>query len=176
MLTLRQFIPKAFCLSCDGCCRYAGKDTSWSPLFLFEEILELTKKNILPCCLFSSKKASLRAAGRINVIEARDGFICPCLEVKSNKCKIYRYRPLDCRLYPFLLLRRGKKAYLAVDNNCVFIREGCDEKKLRAYAKYLLKMLSMKEFTLVLKKNPQIIQEYCGNIKILDDLPWNLNP
>lgn len=53
MLEIKQLIPLDFCLSCRCCCRYAARDTVWAPVFLFDEIVELTEKNIVPSCLFT---------------------------------------------------------------------------------------------------------------------------
>ena len=57
-IELKQFVPGKVCLSCDGCCRYGQKDTVWAPVFLYDEILELTEKNILPSSLFTHARIS----------------------------------------------------------------------------------------------------------------------
>jgi len=35
-----------------------------------------------------------------------------CVFYKNNKCEIYDIRPLDCRLYPFDIIKKDNKFYL----------------------------------------------------------------
>jgi Fe-S-cluster containining protein len=163
---LKSFVPSEVCLACDGCCRYAEHDSVWSPLFLFEEILTLTQKNILPTCLFTHPASRPGEAARINLIEEKGDFFCPCLSLPDNKCKIYSHRPLDCRLYPFLFLRRDGKAYLALDKKCPYARKNPGNDKLREDAAALGLFLRSPEAVRIFKENPRIIQEY----PVSDDL------
>jgi len=167
-----QFVPEKECLLCNGCCRYSQKQTVWAPLFLFDEIIGLTTKNIVPCCLFTHIDSHAGEAARIDLIEAEGGlFICPCFGLETNKCKIYAHRPFDCQLYPFLLARVSDKAYLAIDENCPYVKKFGSTQAMKDYVRYLVEFFSLVNIIKVIKGNPQIVQEYPHGVKILTLLP-----
>jgi len=173
----RQFVPEKECLSCDGCCRYSQKQTVWAPLFLFNEIVELTTKNIVPCSLFTHANARCGEAARVNLIEADGQFICPCFDQGANKCKIYAYRPFDCSLYPFLLARKGGQAYLAVDENCPYIKKtsvasaASAAKDMSEHIQYLVEFFASEDVIKAVKDDPRIVQEYPHGVHSLALLP-----
>ncbi|MDD5019575.1 MAG: YkgJ family cysteine cluster protein [Candidatus Omnitrophica bacterium] len=171
MIFLEQLVPQEVCLSCDGCCRYAQAASVWSPLFLFEEIQELTQKNLVPSCIFSHAKGSFHKAARIDLVAHGDHFICPCFDEKTRQCKIYLYRPLDCRLYPFLLVRQEGRLALGVDMKCPYIREHLEEAPTREYTKDLQDFLSSPEFRIIAQNDPGIFQEYPSDVQVLAVLP-----
>jgi len=171
MLNLRQFVPREVCLSCRGCCRFPIRDTVWAPLFLFEEILELTQENIVPSCLFVHADTRAKKAARIDLIEDTSGFICPCLETKTNRCKIYEARPLECRLYPFLLALKDREAYLALDIKCPYGQQARLDKSFKEYVRHLEEFLQSKEFLNLVKNNPEIVQNYGQDAEFLIALP-----
>jgi Fe-S-cluster containining protein len=41
-----------------------------------------------------------------------------CVFLKNHKCKIYDRRPIECKLYPWLLNWNGKKLTLQLHPNC----------------------------------------------------------
>lgn len=167
MIQLKQFVPESVCLSCDGCCRYAERESNWSPLFLFEEIVELTEKNIVPSCLFTHGHTRLKGPAKIDLIEQNGQFFCPCFDIKGKKCKIYSCRPLDCQLYPFVLTRKDNKVYLAVDEKCHYMRQIKETKPMKDYIQYLIKFFASKKMERLLKDNPEFIQEYPLDLKFL---------
>ncbi len=180
MVELKQFVPAEVCLSCQGCCRYHQKDTPWAPLFLLRESAELTEDNIVPCCLFSSSnnkkdeygggQADVRAPVKVNLIEHEDSYICPCFDYEANKCKIYANRPFDCQLYPFILVRRGLKVYLAADENCPYIKKEIKAKNTQDYIKYLVDFFTSADSGRPSGEYFQIAQRYPQDVKILAPL------
>ncbi len=172
-MKVKQFVPQIECLSCDGCCRYSQKQTVWAPLFLFDEIVDLTARNIVPCCLFTHVDSHAGDSARIDLIEADGGqFLCPCFGLNTNKCKIYADRPFDCQLYPFLLAREQDKAYLAVDENCPYIKKtGISTKSMKDHVRYLVEFFSSENIVKVIKGNPKMIQEYPRSVHRLALLP-----
>ena len=88
------------------------------------------------------------------------GFICPLLEAKDNKCKIYGFRPFECQLYPFLINRKGEEVFLALDLKCPFVKENLESQKFKGYIRYLTNFFNNPRKIKVLKNNPQIIQTY----------------
>ena len=132
MPKLKQFIPKKYCLTCLGCCRYLKKKSPW-PV------------QGIPLIHNPNKHQS--------------NFICSFLNIHSNKCKIYKSRPFECYLYPFLINRKGKKAFLAVDIHCPIVKEKFGSKEFNDYAEYLCKTL---------QDIDKIAQKYPGVIDIIE--------
>lgn len=171
MIELRQPAIEKFCLDCKGCCRYAEKESVWSPLFMFEEIIEVTEKNIIPRSLFSRPGERPGKAARIRLAEYAGHFICPRLDPKSNACNIYVSRPLDCRLYPFLLAAKDRQAYLAMDKKCPYSAETLKKGISPEYKKYLVDFLESESFLKRAQNNPEIVQEYVCDTEFLAVLP-----
>ncbi|MCM8762835.1 MAG: YkgJ family cysteine cluster protein [Candidatus Omnitrophica bacterium] len=149
---LKQFIPKNFCLNCQGCCRYANIRSKWSPFLLNEEI-ELFKKKKIPVSLRPhTKKIKL-----IRLLSASREVVCPFLEVFSNRCKIYNLRPFDCRLYPFLLRKIKNKIYLAIDTNCPYVQKTFRQEEFNNYVDRLARFLKQPKIKKLIQCNPRII-------------------
>jgi len=110
-----QFLKKVLndkCLSCDICCRFPEKYSPLIPFFLDKEIKD--KKyfscigNIYGC--------------RIDATRTLHGYSCPYFVPETNSCREYFNRPLDCRLYPFMITydKTYKKVILVLDKNCPY--------------------------------------------------------
>lgn len=151
---IKQFIPQGFCLKCQGCCRFSQENSVWAPCLLSEEIQGLLDRNI-PFVSISIEK-------RICPIPhpSQEGFVCPFLNIRENKCKIYDFRPFECQLYPFLINLRNKKALLTVDPNCPYVRDNLKSKEFKEHTEYLTAFLNSAEQIRIIKENPQIIQAY----------------
>lgn len=151
---IKQFIPKEYCLGCQGCCRFQEPDSVWLPCLLDSEIQGLYKKGIVPLAVSSSK--------RIRPIPSttEDNFVCAFLTPKDNKCKIYPLRPFECQLYPFLINRKEDKVFLGLDLKCPFVQERLKSRQFKEYVKDLASALNSPSLKGLLKNNPQIIQAY----------------
>ncbi|MDD4980498.1 MAG: YkgJ family cysteine cluster protein [Candidatus Omnitrophica bacterium] len=159
---IKQVIPQQFCLKCQGCCRFKEMGSAWSPCLLDEEIQDLLDQKIPPA-LISAQKKLLPIPN-----PQGEGFICPFLEAKDNKCKIYGLRPFECQLYPFLINLRDKKVILTLDLNCPYVREHLKDKEFKAYTDYLINFLNSPAQVEILKDNPQIIQAYEEVLDIIE--------
>ena len=157
---MRQFVPNRACLACQGCCRYTEADTTWSPCVLDEEIKTLLKHKIPPSIISSDRKIRLRP------FKENNNYICYFFNPQDNKCKIYNFRPFECRLYPFLIKRQGKSIFLAVDLNCPFVKENLDSPRYKGYCRYLITLFNSPRWQKILKNNPQVIQSYEDTVNI----------
>ena len=45
----------------------------------------------------------IRQAGKFIIISSREGRLCPNFE--NDRCRIYQDRPIDCRIFPYILTR-----------------------------------------------------------------------
>ncbi len=140
-MMIKQLIPNKICLTCFGCCRFDQKNSAWAPRLLKEEEKLLGKIK-----LTFDPKAKF--------------FSCSFFDPKKNKCRVYRRRPFECRLYPFLLCRKENKVFLSIDLNCSCAGGNFKNKKFKEYAEYLIRLLKSKKFLKTLENNPQIAQAY----------------
>ncbi|MDD5356450.1 MAG: YkgJ family cysteine cluster protein [Candidatus Omnitrophica bacterium] len=174
-MQLKQLVPESFCLSCDVCCRFSEGYTVWSPLFTEAEIKHLVNKDILPPSIFTSPRPEAdgnkvkheHRTRRINLVAYKDYFICPCFRPEDKKCRIYEDRPFECRLYPFLLVNRGGKFYMAQDTKCPYLRSAQQE-EIDSYVNYLQEALQADEARMFLKNSPQLFADYpAADLKLL---------
>jgi len=152
---IKQFVPSEVCLKCQGCCRFKEDDSVWSPCLLDEEVLSLIDKEGIPA-------ASLSINRRLKLVPSpnQEGFFCPFLKSEDNKCQIYRIRPFECQLYPFLLSMRNKKVLLTVDLNCPYVKSKINSGEFKEYSGYLMQYLNSSKQLCMLKDNPQILAAY----------------
>ena len=151
---IKQAIPKDYCLSCVGCCRFSEQDSVWLPCLLNEEIQELLKKNFPPSLISQDK--NIHSLPNL----AQNNFVCSFSQPKDNKCAIYAFRPFECQLYPFVINRKADKVFLALDLRCPFVKENLESQEFKEYIQYLTGFLNSPARIKVLKSNPQIIQIY----------------
>lgn len=159
---IKQFVPQEVCLKCQGCCRFKEMDSVWLPCLLDEEIQDLLDRKIPPASISIDRK--IQAIPHPN----QEGFICPFLNLEGNQCKIYAYRPFECRLYPFLIALREKKILLTLDLNCPYIKEKLNSKELKEYTEYLTSFLNLPSQVMVFKENPQLLQAYQDVLDIIE--------
>jgi len=153
MFDINEIIPEGFCLKCDGCCRFTSDDSAWFGRLLKEEEKKISKDRFRP---IPNKKDN--------------NFLCAFLRIDDNKCKIYKTRPFECRLYPFLLARDAKtgKIFLALDRNCPFAGQNLKNAEFKKYTEYLSALFKTPDFAKLIKSNPQVIQSYQGVLNLAE--------
>ena len=161
MFDIKQFTTKVTCLNCQGCCRFLKENSIWQPSLTLQEVQSLPQENII----FDSKK--------IKVVSGEENsYKCVFLNTKNNKCLIYDKRPLECRLYPFLINKTKEGIFLSIDLKCPFLKDKLDNKEYKDYVNYLISFLSLPAISFAIKQNPQIFTDYSEeeNIKNLATL------
>ncbi|MFC1658767.1 YkgJ family cysteine cluster protein [Candidatus Omnitrophota bacterium] len=152
MFRIKAYVPGEYCLHCLGCCRYNCNPSIWAAGLLGKEKIKLNLK-------------------KIRLIAYRDYYICRFLHPESSRCKIYTQRPLECRLYPFLLHRLQGKVYLSVDLNCPYASGREKNRQFKDYVRYLLGYLKTPRVLTVLKDNRELFADYsAGNILNLAEI------
>ena len=146
-MTLKQFVPSKVCLSCDGCCRYKEEENPWRPkveVSLSDILLKDTDKD-----------------GYIKTVSCVDGLHrCTFLNLKDNTCRIYKNRPFECQLYPFVLTRWEGRPSLCVHLSCPFVQEQHQKESFKEYIRYLKEYFSGKAVLEFLKENPSLVGDY----------------
>jgi len=159
---MKQLFPQEVCLKCQGCCRFSQADSVWVPTLTGEDVQEFIKNNIPPALVGADYKIRLEHSSQ------KDSFVCPLLDLRDNKCRAYAFRPLECRLYPFVLNRKGANIFLSVDLHCLFAQEKKETAEFKEYARYLASLFQSPQYIQILKDNPQIIQEYCEVVDLAE--------
>jgi hypothetical protein len=105
------------CLRCDVCCRFPEADTPLTPFFSHAEI-DGALAGGMPEGAFPPGRFGAGAA--VPPVPFDLIYRCPAFRPESNDCCVYSVRPLDCRLYPFMLMydRKGEKVFLGADSYC----------------------------------------------------------
>lgn len=150
-VTIEQVIPDGYCLRCRGCCRFSKNEGPWLP-HLLESEKELRGEVPIAACGEGEESA----------------FRCGYLESAGNSCAIYAARPFECRLYPFVLNRRGSRYFLSVDPQCPFIRERGESEELTGYGVRLAEFLR-NTCRGLLAGNRHLFQEY-SDVKDIAEL------
>ena len=84
-----------------------------------------------------------------------EGYQCPALDPASHRCRIYAARPLDCRLYPFVLTRdAANRVLLNVDTKCPYVQQLGPGNALRDYGLYLTSLMESVAGQAALTSNP----------------------
>src|SRR5262245_56216916 len=113
---LKQYVPSAICLECDGCCRFKEADSHWRPHVTSDEIQQIGASG-LAAEIFAKHPF---AEARISATECGAGgeHLCAFFNSADSTCRIYGHRPFDCQLYPFVLVRKAPKVVVCVHMNC----------------------------------------------------------
>ncbi len=156
VLRLPQIVPESWCLQCKICCRFPAPEKVqtpfWSPMEArwAEQKVEGARSWFNPAGDPPSLSASLVPCG--------GAYHCPAFESETNRCKIHSVKPLDCRLYPFVLTRNpgGTQVLLAMDPKCPFIEQKGKDPELLAYATQMVEYLETPIGRKYLEQNPEI--------------------
>jgi Fe-S-cluster containining protein len=129
--SLRQLIQKKFCLACKGCCRFKERQSLWRPKVYASEERLLKHKHFDKTFLDHQGRVATRACG--------DDHVCLFLDLLTNECQVYKARPFECELYPFLFIKKQEGIFLAAHLACPFIQQVQSSEQLEKYGSYLKK-------------------------------------
>jgi Fe-S-cluster containining protein len=146
------------CLRCEVCCRFPSAASPLAPYFSHAEMERAVAAGMPGDAFplgrygpgFSARLVDLAqtAEGAENAEEriirrsvsaisapsaVKFGVRCPAFRPATNDCAAYAARPLDCRLYPFMLLydADGKEVFLGLDTYCPASAERADAPGVR---------------------------------------------
>jgi Fe-S-cluster containining protein len=162
---LKQIVPSSLCFTCDVCCRFPEETSFLAPFFTEEEIGALpgNKKKFFP----SEQGAKIKLVPHTD----GEGCICPNFDPKTQHCLIYEERPLDCRIYPFALLRDREGAVaLGIDTKCPFIQEHAWDPQMKRDAEDARAFLESDPIVAVLESHPGLIGPFQDDVILLHPL------
>ncbi len=153
---LPQIVPEEWCLNCKICCRFPAEEGVQAPTWSVREAQWAVQAGGEKDW-FEQKASSPSLLPRLHTCGS--GFRCPAFESKTNRCSIYSVRPLDCRLYPFVLTKNpgDTQVLLAMDLKCPYLQAHGSDPEVSDYALSLARYLEASEGLEYLKENPQIV-------------------
>lgn len=140
-------------MACRRCCRFADPQDAQTPVFSTEEVRRALTAGASAAWFQPAAPPSQTV--RVGPHPC-GGTQCPALEPTRHHCRIYPERPLDCRLYPFVVTRdaSGRRLLLAVDTKCPYVQQLGAGRVLRDYGWYLLRLLESPSGQRLLVENP----------------------
>jgi uncharacterized protein len=153
---LPQLIPSEICLDCPVCCRFPEKQAALSPFFFPAE---------------REKAETLQTAGsfrepgpasKAGLVECGHGFACSFFNPGDHTCRIYEARPLDCSMYPAVIMhsRDHRKVMVGADTKCPALGRPTVAAKLRSYLDSIQRYLESTTLSSLIRKYPHFISEF----------------
>lgn len=162
--SLKQIVPSSLCLTCDVCCRFPEETSFLAPFFTREEIERLGPAQ----ARFFHSPAT---GSKIKLQPHGEGCICPYFDPQTQYCKIYGERPLDCRIYPFAILRDPEGAVvLGIDTKCPFIQMHATDAQMKVDAEEVAAFLESDSIRPILETHPALIGRYQEDVIIVRPL------
>ncbi len=108
-----QLIDQQFCFECRGCCSFNEPKSPWRARLTKEEQSRYAQK----------EAQRFRQDGFfLDTVDQHGAHLCCFLDPTDHSCRVYAQRPLECALYPFLIMRRKNQLCLAVHLACPFVQ------------------------------------------------------
>ncbi len=106
------------CLRCRTCCLFAPARRQYAPFFTAE-----TRQQVLQT--FPDRQLHFTPHGSLWQIELwplpndpQNYYVCPFYDVSTARCDIYPYRPFDCLIWPFYIMRQNDEIVITVSPAC----------------------------------------------------------
>lgn len=187
MVPETQIVPSRVCLSCEVCCRFPERDSSFRPFFTESEIQQAIASGI------DARHFSDFAGSQIEPVPnpIGEGYLCPAFDPKTSHCRIYDVRPLDCQIYPFVVMwgEDRQTVYLGWDTKCPFLNEQCSASEvhkdfptnahqfsafpetLLPFSQTMAERVESAEMIPILSANPQLVMEFQDDAVLIQKLP-----
>ncbi|GJL56278.1 MAG: hypothetical protein NPIRA02_34100 [Nitrospirales bacterium] len=181
-----QIVPSRVCLSCEVCCRFPERESFLRPFFTKPEIGQAITGGV------DSKFFSNAEGCQVDVVPnpSGEGYVCPAFDAETSHCRIYDVRPLDCQIYPFVLMwdQQHESVLLGWDSKCPFLwpSEGEYEplqdvsslpvlptlpSEMMNAAYQLCAQLENGDLPLRIKAHPRLVTPFQPDVVVLQPLP-----
>lgn len=88
-----------------------------------------------------------------------------CIFLENGRCSIYNHRPVDCRLYPFDIIKKDYKYYLilykleCINNNVIVDDFNCIDKLIDKIKPWIVDYTDDRNYTKMKKLEYRILKE-----------------
>ena len=119
-----------------------------------------------------------------------EGYLCPAFDPETFHCRIYEVRPLDCQIYPFVLMwnQQHQTIILGWDTKCPFLYSSNDENcppqdvssltvlptlpaEMIAAANQLSMQLEENSLKISVAEHPHLVTPFQDDVVIIQSLP-----
>ncbi|HVZ79421.1 MAG TPA: YkgJ family cysteine cluster protein [bacterium] len=155
---LPQLIPSEVCLDCPVCCRFPDKQASLSPFFFPEERAAVDSLNVDG----SFRERAQGRPSKAELVECGHGFACSFFDPADHTCRIYPARPLDCSMYPAVIMHSAdhRKVLVGADTKCPALKRPSVAAKLGQYLDLIQRTLQSASLSSLIRQYPHFISEY----------------
>lgn len=173
-MKIKKIIKSRDCFQCpDPCCRFQKDEISFAPIFTEPESKKLKTKDKNQISF--QKYRNSEKVFQVRLVESggKDIYLCPFLNLDNQRCRIYKRRPLDCRLFPLVIMksRNGQKINLCCyDESLCPGLKNISPKKFEKYKKYLSKWCRTKKTICLVKDFPEIVWNYDEEAKVISGI------
>ena len=165
-----QFIDQGTCLKCEGCCRFFEQDSLWRPKLNEVEDDYLDKKYGRSPFVGRIDESRSIVSVPIDKVEKEfdltEGSVasykCSFLHQGDNLCLVYNFRPLECQLYPFILLKSEDTIQVNVHLSCPYAQENLGDSTFEENINKLKDYLSSGEIVKFLFSEYFLTGDYSG--------------
>jgi Fe-S-cluster containining protein len=150
-----QLVPSEICLECPVCCRFPEKNAALSPFFFPAERLSVDSLPVTGS--FQEKGAGL--SSKADLVKCGHGFACSFFNPGDHTCKIYEARPLDCSMYPVVVMesKDHRSVLLGVDTKCPALSRREVSANIQNYLDWIQRYLESTDLSSMIRKHPQFI-------------------
>ncbi|MEW5894637.1 MAG: phosphatidylglycerol lysyltransferase domain-containing protein [Candidatus Omnitrophota bacterium] len=159
----KQFVPSEYCFQCKNCCVFESSVTPWRPLMGQEEKLRSCLHNSSDC--FNGDR--VHPDGYVKTEVEKNIGRCDVL-TDQYMCQCYQSRPFECKLYPFVVVEKDARSYLAAHLSCPYVRDHLHDQDYHEYVDYLIRNFQTSELRLFLNRNRSIARTYGDDSSDLD--------
>ena len=162
---LYQIIPSEVCFSCDVCCRFLESGSPLAPIFTKDEKQHLLLQGT-DSSLFRSREDGI--SSQIVLMPHENYYICPFFETETSKCSIYANRPLDCQLYPFVLMSNEDRSgvVLGVDLLCPYSEKYFETETFQQHLQSIINYIETDEVKDIIATHWSLIGAYQDTVKV----------
>lgn len=171
ILGVPQIVPESRCFECRICCRFPDTEEVQIPYWSETEAAWVRDKDKAGTW-FKPVPGTVSLEPKL-VRCAEAGYRCPAFEDETRRCTIHSLKPLDCRLYPFVVARHpsSDERVLVMDTKCPYIQEHTGDPELAAYAAHLADYLSTPVAAAYLETNPKLAGPFWPEYASVASLP-----
>ena len=147
------------CLNCKECCDFGTEDL-WAPFFTKEDVYQVIQKGYSAALFKRTFDPNVKQVKLIRSHIHRGHRYCPFLDTTTWLCKIYDIRPLDCELWPVIIVwdKTNKNILLGLEESCP--RKFHQTRKLDNFVSKLKHTLKTKRMINFFTKHPRLVMDY----------------
>ena len=144
-----QIISEEICFLCKGCCCFNDIKSVWRPHVIdSEKFIE---------------SDNVDSDHYVKAVSEGDCIKCVFLNLEDHKCKVYSSRPIECIIYPFLMIREKDDVKVSVHLSCPHIQEVLNGDKLSIFTDKVKDYFAKEKVKEFIKDNSSLISDYSNH-------------